>query len=304
MVLVTGGAGVIGSALVRGLCERGHKVRILALPGDPLVSRLDGLDVEVFYGDITNAASVAGCCDGIDTVFHLAAILLNDNAAIFERINAGGTRNVLNAAKAAGVGHFVFCSSISVTYPFTTPYNDSKREAERIVTEESGDMAWTIVRPTLAYNEIGGEEYRAFVDFLKKWPIGVFVGHGSARKNPVHCDDLMKGFLAIPGNPKALGKTYPFCGGEPISLWDMGRLSLEREGVKRIFVPIPVWLCRLAALFVGKVLGRPAFADHVIAGLTLDALPDWSEARDDLGYAPRGFREGLAGLAPYAGPKP
>ncbi len=301
MILVTGGAGMIGSTLVRGLVEQGHKVRVLTLPGDPCVSRLEGLDVEVFYGDISDASSLDGSCDGVDTVFHLAAVLLSDNPALFERVNAGGTRNVLNAAKAAGVGHFVLCSSISVTYPFTTPYNDSKREAERVVRKESGDLAWTIVRPTLAYNEIGGEEYRAFVDFLKRWPIAVFVGRGEARKNPVHCDDLARGLLAIRGNLQAVGKTYPLCGGEAISLWEMGRLSLEHEGVKRIFLPIPVWICRLAALFVARVLGRPAFAAHVIAGLTLDALPDWSQAREDLGYQPRGFRAGLAGLPPDEG---
>ena len=66
---------------MRGLCEQGHKVRVVALPGDPLVSRLEGLNVEIFYGDVADPSSLEGMCDGADTVFHLAAILLNDNAA-------------------------------------------------------------------------------------------------------------------------------------------------------------------------------------------------------------------------------
>jgi NADH dehydrogenase len=301
MIVVTGGAGVIGSRLVRGLCEKGLKARVVTLPGDPFVSRLDGLDVEIFYGDVSDANSLEGVCDGADTVFHLAAVLLNDNAAVFEHVNLGGTKNLVNVARKAGVTHFVFCSSISVTYPYTTPYNGSKREAERYVKTECGDMHWTIVRPTLAYNEFGGEEYRIFVDFLKKYPVGFYIGRGQARKNPVHVDDLMKGFLAIPGNPKSYGKTYPFCGSEAISLWDMGRLSLEREGASRPFVPLPVWLCKLVAWGMGLVMKRQPFSQHVIAGMTLDALPDWSEARQDLGYEPVGFREGLASLPPYQG---
>jgi NADH dehydrogenase len=301
MIVVTGGAGVIGSRLVRGLCEQGRKVRVVTLPGDPFVSRLEGLNVEIFYGDVSDAGSLEGVCDGADTVFHLAAVLLNDNEAIFERVNLGGTRNLVDAARTAGVNHFVFCSSISVTYPYTTPYNASKRAAEHYVETECGDMHWTIVRPTLAYNEYGGEEYRIFVDFLKKYPVGFYIGRGQARKNPVHVDDLMKGFLAIPGNPKSYGKTYPFCGSEAISLWDMGRLSLEREGASRPFVPLPVWLCRLVASAMGLVMKRQPFSKHVIAGMTLDALPDWSEAREDLGYQPIGFREGLASLPPYQG---
>ena len=162
---------MIGSRLVKGLADAGHRVRVLTLPGDPYVSRLDGLDVEIAYGDVSDASTLEGVFDGVDTVFHLAAILLNDNPAIFARVNAGGTRNLVEASTKAGVQHFIFCSSISVTYPYTTPYNASKREGERIVKEQ-GAMKWTIVRPTLAYNENGGEEYAMFIDFLKKYPVG------------------------------------------------------------------------------------------------------------------------------------
>ena len=250
---------------------------------------------------MTDLESLRGACEGVETVFHLAAVLLNDDADVFQRLNADGTRNLVEASSAAGVRHFILCSSISVTYAWTTPYNASKREAERIVREQT-TMCWTIVRPTLAYNENGGEEYRAFVEFLKRWPIGIFVGRGRARKNPVHVDDLVRGFLAIPGNPKTYGQTYPLCGGEPITLWEMGRLALAHEGIAKPFVPLPVWLCRLAATVMGTTMRRAPFTAHVIAGLTQDALPDWSEARADLGYQPAGFRDGLARLPrPAAG---
>jgi NADH dehydrogenase len=293
MILVTGGAGVIGSRLVRGLVAAGNKVRVLTLPGDPFLSRLDGLGCEIRYGNVADAASLEGVCDGVDTVFHLAAVLLNDNPVVFEKVNAGGTRNLVAESLEAGVKHFVFCSSISVTYPYTTPYNQSKRDGEKVVREQTG-MHWTIVRPTLAYNENGGEEYRMFVDFLKRWPVAPFVGRGRALKNPVHVDDLMRGFLAIPDNPRSYGKTYAFCGGEPITLWEMGRLALAHEGTSRIFLPLPVWLCKLAASVMAVTMKRAPFTAHVIAGLTQDAVPDCSNAREDLGYAPVGFREGLA----------
>jgi NADH dehydrogenase len=272
---------------------------VLTLPGDPYVSRLEGLRCEIVYGSVTDAASLRGACAGAETVFHLAAVLLNDNAEVFRRVNADGTRNLVEAAIAAGVKHFILCSSISVTYPWTTPYNASKREAEGLVRTQTA-MQWTIVRPTLAYNENGGEEYRKFVDFLKQWPVGIFVGHGRARKNPVHVDDLMRGFLAIPGNPKSYGKTYPFCGGAPITLWEMGRLALAHEGIRKPFIPLPVWLCRLAAWGMGRTMRRAPFTAHAIAGLTQDAVPDWSEARADLGYQPVAFREGLARVPPLA----
>src|SRR5688572_23958657 len=179
MILITGGAGVMGRRLVQGLLDRGEQVRVLDRPG----TRLDDPRVELRHGDVTDPASLHGLFDGVDTVYHLAAVLIANDPAIFERVNVGGTRNMIEGARAAGVTQFIFVSSASVVYPHTTPYSLSKRECERLV-RESG-MQWTIVRPTLAYNERGGEEFRMFLEYLKKYPIVPFIGAGTALKNPV-----------------------------------------------------------------------------------------------------------------------
>ncbi len=292
MILVTGGAGVMGSRLVRGLVETGNQVRVLTLPGDPLVSRLDGLGVDIRYGDVGDRASLEGLCDGVKTVYHLAAILLSPDPARFERVNVGGTRNLVDLSIKAGVQHFVLVSSISVTYPYTTPYSLSKRECERIVRDQSG-MRWTIVRPTLAYNEFGGEEFMMYMDYLKRFPVVPFIGSGRALKNPVHVDDLMRGFLAIANNPKTYGKTYAFSGSEEISIWELGKEMLRHQGIRKPFVPIPVWACKIIAAVMGATMERPPLTWNAIAGLTQDANPDWSEGKADFGYNPIGIREGL-----------
>ena len=114
-------------------------------------------------------------------------------------------------------------------------------------------MKWTIVRPTLAYNENGGEEFNMFLAYLKKYPFVPFIGAGRSLKRPVHCDDLMKGFLAIAGNPKAYGKTYAFSGGEAIAIRDMAKLMLKHVGQKKPFITIPIPICRTHRIFRGKV---------------------------------------------------
>jgi nucleoside-diphosphate-sugar epimerase len=292
MILVTGGAGVMGSRLVRGLVEAGNKVRVLTLPNDPFVKRLDGLDVDIRYGDVGKRDSLSGLCDGVDTVYHLAAVLLSTDPAVFQRVNVGGTRNLVELSIAAGARHFILVSSISVTYPYTTPYSLSKRECERIVKEQK-TMNWTIVRPTLAYNEFGGEEFMMYMDYLKRFPVVPFIGRGRALKNPVHVDDLMHGFLAVANNPKTYGKTYAFSGSEAISIWDLGKEMLRHQGIRKTFVPLPVWLCKLLAGVMGATMKRPPLTWNAIAGITQDANPDWSEARADFGYNPIGVREGL-----------
>ena len=162
-------------------------------------------------------------------------------------------------------------------------------------------MQWTIVRPTLAYNERGGEEFRMFLDYLKKYPVVPFIGAGRALKNPVHVDDLMHGFLAVGRNPKAYGKTYNFSGGEEITIRDLAKLMLKHQGIEKPFLTIPTGLCVLAAKVLERTMTRPPLTWNVVAGITQNANLDNSDARRDLGYAPIGVREGLQRSYPLPG---
>ncbi len=296
MILVTGGAGVMGRRLVRGLLERGEQVRVLDRPG----TSLEGLPVDLRHGDVADPATLEGIFDGVRTVYHLAAVLIAHDPAIFERVNVGGTRNLLAGASAAGVEHFIFVSSASVVYPNTTAYSRSKRECERMVREQTA-MKYTIIRPTLAYNEHGGEEFRMFLDYLKRYPVVPFIGRGRALKSPVHVDDLMQGFLSVANNPAAFGKTYAFSGGEEISIWDLGHLMLRHHGMSKPFIPLPVWFCTWLAGRLERGMARPPLTWNVIAGITQDANLDNSEARRDLGYAPIGVHEGFRRCFPEPG---
>lgn len=291
MILVTGGLGVMGATLVKGLVDKGFKVRVID-NSDRFRSRLDGLDVDIRIGDITKPESLAGCFDGVETVYHLAAILIAKNPAMFDKINVGGTRNVIEGARKAGVKHFILVSSASVTYPRTTAYSLSKRETERMIKEQK-DMNWTIVRPTLAYNENGGEEFNMFLSYLQKYPMVPFIGNGRALKRPVHCDDLMAGFLAVAGNERAYNKTYAFSGGEAIPIWDMAKLMLKHTRQEKPFLAIPVSICMFLACIAERFQEKPALTRSAIAGVIQDANLDNTEARADLGYAPITFKEGL-----------
>ncbi len=291
LILVTGGLGVMGATFVKGLLLRGFKVRVLD-NSDRFKSRLDGLDVDIRIADVTKPETMKTVFEGVRTIFHLAAILISKDSSLYEKINVGGTRNVIAASKDAGVKHFVLVSSASVTYAHTTPYSLSKRKTEQLIKDQT-TMKWTIVRPTLAYNESGGEEFNMFADYLKKFPVVPFIGAGKALKRPVHCDDLMKGFLAIPGNPKTYGKTYSFSGGEAIAIRDMAKLILKHVGKPKPFLTIPIPVCRLIASFAVGFQAKPILTWAAIAGVMQDANLDNTEARADLGYQPISFSEGL-----------
>lgn len=296
-VLVTGAGGVLGERLVRGLLGRGYRVRGLVLPSDPARARLEALGAEVVEGDVSRAETLHGLATGVDTVFHLAAVILSPDPSVFPRVNRDGTAHLLHEARAADVSHFIYVSSASVTYPKLTPYAQSKLEAEELVRRES-TFAWTIVRPTLVYDERGGQEFVLFREYLERWPWVFLIGDGTARKRPVLSDDLVAGLLSLPDSEVSHGKTYNFSGGESIRIRELAELILLHRGKRRRFVNVPVPLCRALASLLGAVQRRPLLTPSTIAGIVHDADLDPAEATRELGYRPLGVRAGFARCFP------
>ena len=291
-VLVTGAAGVMGVRLVRRLVEGGRSVRALVLPRDPLRARLDGLECEIREGDVSALDSLSGLCNDIDTVCHLAGVILSHDPGVFGRVNREGTANLVALAAAAKVRHFIYVSSASVTYPRRTPYADSKWDAEQLILRE-GAFEHTIVRPTLAYDESGGQEFLMFRDYLRRFAVVPFIGTGRAMKRPVWTGDIVDGLVRLVGNPVSYGKTYNFSGGEPISMIDFARLILRHDGSKKRFVHVPVPVCRVLASLLRVFSSRPPLTANAIAGVVNDANLDPCDAMRDLGYRPLGVREGF-----------
>lgn len=282
-VLVTGGAGVVGKALCRELQARGVCVRVLTLSGDTGVDLLPE-GVEVVYGDVADYASIRPAFDGVDGVFHLAAILLSRNASAFERINAGGTRNVVSACQDAGVRRLLYVSSISVTYPVLTPYGASKLAGESAVKESGLD--WTIVRPTLVIGDGGGVEFRMYADFVCRFPVYPLPGGGTARKKPVWSVDLVKGIAAAGLAPEAIGNTYALAGPEEMTMAEMAERILHTAGKRHLMVPLPWWIAKRLAVLRNWIGGRRVSAEQALAGFLYDAVPDTENARKDLDYSP------------------
>jgi nucleoside-diphosphate-sugar epimerase len=297
MILVTGGTGAMGSVLVRMLSQQKIKVRVLCMPGDPFAGRVKDIAADIRYADIANKMDIRNVCEGVKTVYHLAAIIISKDEKAFEKINVEGTRNIIEEAVRAGVGHFIYVSSASVTYPAPTPYSLSKRRAEEIV--KNSGLSYTILRPTLVYGEKGGQEFDMYLNYLKKFPVVPFIGNGAPLKRPVYVEDVNAGLLAVCGNEKSFGKTYNLSGGEAVSMIDFTTLCLKLMGMEhKPVIHLPVWLCRAIAVLMKLVMSDPPLKWQVIAGITQDANLDPAEAMADLGYSPAKVSEKLPKVFP------
>jgi nucleoside-diphosphate-sugar epimerase len=292
MILVTGGAGVMGSRLVRGLVEKGYSLRVLSLPGDLKAALLKDTDCEIVYGDVSDASTLRGIFSGVDTVYHLAAIIIAYDKEVIWKINVEGTRNIVNAAIENGCRHFIYISSAAAEWPEGSDYAQSKIAAEQIVKSQD-KMKYTIVRPTLTYGYNEGQEFMMFLDSLKRYPFVFFVGKGYAKKKPVLADDIVKGLLEIVGNNRTYGKNYNFSGGAEITMRDFARALLKYEKLKKIFISVPVPVCNFLAAIMEKTMKKPFLTRYGISRILHEAAFDNSEAQKDLGYFPTGVMEGL-----------
>lgn len=141
-VLVSGATGFVGQTLLRHLHQAALPVHVLGRP----------------VHDLLLPASLRPACEGIDTVFHLAAYAHVNHAQMrhLYAVNVAGTQHLLNAAVDAGVRHFVYVSSILADPAYDQPrtaYGDSKWQAEQLLNEAHahGKMAVSIVRPVNVY---------------------------------------------------------------------------------------------------------------------------------------------------------
>jgi uncharacterized protein YbjT (DUF2867 family) len=266
-VLVTGGTGFIGPHVVHALRARDTPVR--ALVRDPArASRLVAWGAELAAGDVTDPASLAAACDGVDAVVHLVAIIKGGRDD-FERVMAQGTRNVVAAARDAGVHRFVLASALGLDERSkdAVPYFAAKWEMERAV-RESG-VEHVILRPSFVFGRDGGV-LPTFVRLARYAPVTPIVGPGTQRLQPIWVEDLAEHYARALDLPEAAGRTFELGGPDAVTwneLWDRLKRVL---GVHRPSVHVPFGLMRVQATLTERLPGAPVTRDQ----LTMLALGD------------------------------
>src|SRR5262245_34174264 len=153
MILVAGGTGLVGSAIVKELISRGQEVAVLGR--DPLrIQQRFGPSVEARTGDVGNTASLARAFGGIDTVinavqFPNSPIENKRRGYTFEQVDYKGTCNQVDVAKAAGVKRFVYLSGVGAAADAPKHWFRYKRQAEQHLINSG--LEWTVIRPTWVY---------------------------------------------------------------------------------------------------------------------------------------------------------
>jgi NADH dehydrogenase len=185
-VLVTGGSGVIGAGLIPRLLEAGHQIRLLTREAAD-AAREWPAGVEACPADVTSPEQLVGVADGCHAVVHVTGIVAEDGPAVtFERVNVGGTRNMLDECTRAGAPRFIYVSSLAAERG-SSAYHVSKRDAEALVRGYPG--SWIIIRPGNVYGP-GDEVISSLLRMHRTLPVIPVIGSGGQRFQPIWYRDL------------------------------------------------------------------------------------------------------------------
>jgi uncharacterized protein YbjT (DUF2867 family) len=252
VILVTGGTGFVGGHVVHELRSRDLPVRCLVR--DPRKgAKLTAWGCELTEGDMADPTSLRGAVSGVDTVVHLVAIRQGRREQ-FQRIMVDGTRELLAAAKAAGVRRFVHMSALGTTEATKdlVPYYGAKWETEQQV--HGSGIPYVIFRPSFVFGPDGGI-LPTFVKLAKLTPVTPIIGSGRQRIQPIWADDLAKRFGEAVGRADVAGRVFEL-GGPDIVSWNEFWERLKRvRGIRRPSIHIPVGLMKVNALLTERLPG-------------------------------------------------
>jgi dihydroflavonol-4-reductase len=313
MILVTGASGHIGNVLVRELERSGQSVRVLALPSENL-KPLAGTHAEILLGNICDPASLARAMRGVDVVYHLAALVsISDRQEdLLRQVNVEGTRNIIYAARQAGVRRLVYTSSIHAitrppdgvkideTLPFDPqnpagPYDRSKAEASILVQQAAAEgLDAVIVCPT---GVVGPFDFRRseMGELIIEWMRGGVSVLVKGEFDWVDVRDVARGHILAAERGRR-GETY-LLGGSRVSLVQMRQIVQQISGRHIPAIQLPFGVAMWAANFTApyyRITGtRPRFTRYALETIVSNSDIDSSKAGHELGYYPRPMYETL-----------
>ncbi len=305
-VLVTGGTGFTGKALVKRLIDDGYEVISLDYQEGLKTDEIRGWGAEVVIGSVTDKEVVEQCMDGVEIVHHLAAAFreLDVPDTYYDEVNVGGTKNVLESAFAHKVKKFIYCSTCGVHGNVENPpgdetapiqpadyYQRTKYEAEPLVNAycEKG-METVILRPAAIYGPGDPERFQMIFKRVSNGTFPMF-GSGKTLYHPLYIDNLIDALMLAMEPGKGVGEAYLIADEDYVEIETLVKKTAQALGVTVKIPHFPV----MPLVIAGHICEKVCAPFHITPPI-FPRRVDWfrqnrafkiDKAKRDLGYQPK-----------------
>lgn len=271
---------------MKRLLNEGHAVR--ALVRDPQkAGPLTQTGVELVAGDVVEGRGVEEGLRGCDAAIHLVGIIIEKGKNTFEAVHHIGTRNVVEAAKRAGIKRYVQMSALGVRADGPAAYQTSKWRGEEEV-RRSG-IQYCILRPSLIFGP-GDGFVTQMMETMRSAPLFRPVpGNGSPRFRPIFIDDVTACFARALTAEAAVNQTIELGGADELSLNQVLEEIARCAGVRKPSVHIPMPLMSVGAFFAQTLLKNPPVTVDQLRMLREGSTCNIEPMKKILGITPRGF---------------
>ena len=264
MILVAGGTGFVGSAVVKELQRRGEAVGVLSRDA-ARVRALFGDGVAARQADVTAEESLVAAFQGVDVVvnsvqFPRSPIENRRKGWTFEAVDYQGTLHQVDAAKRAGVRRFVYMSGAGAAENADKHWFRFKWQAEQYV-QQSG-LEWCILRTTWVYGP-NDNSLNRILNFGRFLPFIPLFGDGKSDMQPVFIDDVGRIGADAATKPEAANKLFELGGPEVMTMNEVIKTALAAQGKRRPILHQPVFLGKLAGRVASLLPSPPLTADAV-----------------------------------------
>ncbi|URL58870.1 complex I NDUFA9 subunit family protein [Luteibacter flocculans] len=288
-IVVLGGTGFLGSALVPRLAADGHQLVVLSRNREAHRQSAVGRNVTLVTADVHDVPTLRRHIAGADTVIHFVGILNESGKNTFERVHVGLVRAVVEACRDTGVDRLHLMSSLNAGRG-ESGYLRSRGEAEALV--KASTLDWTIYEASTIFGPGDGLVSR-FDALLRVAPV-MPLPRPHAKMAPVYVGDVAEAIARAVVDRSTMLQTYQLYGPEALSLIEIVRAIRDARGRHRLVLPMPDALGRLQAAFAQFVPGKPFTPDN-FRSLLIDSVGQ-QDGLAQLGIVPQRFSDWLPRL--------
>jgi len=283
-IFLTGTTGFVGRHMLRRLIEEGHTVRALVRDPDRAAAPRG---VELVRGDVVENTGLEEGIASCDAVVHLVGIIVEKGGNTFERVHHLGTRNVVEAARRAGVRRFVHMSALGVRAYGAAAYQTTKWRGEEEV-RHSG-IPYCILRPSLIFGPGDGFVTQMMAAMRLAPVFRPVPGSGSPRFRPIFIEDVTACFARALTSDAATNQTIDLGGADELSLNQVLAEIARCAGVRKPSIHVPMPFMFLGAFFLQTLLKEPPVTVDQLRMLREGSTCDIGPMIEYLGVKPRGF---------------